>query len=289
MKIILTGSDGNLGTVLLAEFIRAGHEVIPLTRNKLDITELPDVLDFMHENRPDLVVNAAAYNNVDGAETHEGYSVAYAVNAAGPKHLAYAASRVDAGIVHFSSDYVFPGDEGKVYTEDDAPRPISRYGDTKFAGERFVAEGNERHFIIRLSKIFGPAGSSEDSKPSFVDTMLRIAGEKDELQIVDSEVGTPGYTVDIANEVIRMMAEGANPGIYHLTNEGDPVSWYQFALEIFNAAHLTPSVERISPDAYPRAAKRPGYAPLASKKWPLLRSRTEALKDYINLLRAQKE
>jgi dTDP-4-dehydrorhamnose reductase len=289
MKIVLTGSDGNLGSALLREFMSARHEVIPLTRDKLDITELPDVINFMHEYRPDMVVNAAAYNNVDAAETAEGYSIAYAVNAAGPKHLAYAASRVDAGIMHFSSDYVFSGARNKLYTEADEPHPISRYGDTKFAGERFVADGNPNHFIIRLSKIFGPAGSSEDSKSSFVDTMLRLGAERDELKIVDSEVGSPGYTVDIAKEVSNMITERVEPGIYHLTNAGKPVSWFEFAQEIFAAAGLSPVVLPVDAAAFPRDADRPVYAPITSTKRPLLRSREEALKEYIELINAERE
>jgi len=281
MKILLTGAHGNLGSQLLSTFTSAGHEVLATEREELDITNEAAVMAFVTEHKPDVIINAAAYNLVDKVEDAAVYPIAYAVNALGPKYLAAAAKSVDALLVHYSTDYVFAGDKIDGYNEDDATNPISKYGETKAAGERFVIESGARYLLCRMSKIFGPAGTSDAAKKSFVELITGLAKTKPELRIVDEEVGVPSYTVDVAAETLRLVTGNTPTGIYHLLNSGPGVNWYQFAEEIFALApSATPRIPVLGSE-FPRPAPRPAFAALRNTKLPSLRSRSEALQEYI--------
>ncbi len=283
MKILLTGARGNLGSQLLSIFKSAGHEVIATEREELDITDEAAVHKFVIEARPDVIVNGAAYNFVDKIEDEAIYPIAYAINALGPKYLADAGLKIDALIVHYSTDYVFAGTQVDGYKEDDATAPISKYGETKVAGEQFVINSGANYLILRLSKIFGPAGTSAVAKPGFVDLMIQLAATKPELKIVDEEVGMPSYTVDIAAETLCLISSNTPSGIYHLVNPGPGVTWYQFAEEIFAIKPSpTPRIP-VSASVFPRPAARPSYAMLLNTKLPPLRTRTAALTEYLNV------
>lgn len=273
-----------LGGDLVKEFSSAGHELITPNSKDLNITDITDVFDYVKKHKPDLIINSAAYNFVDKVEEHDIYSVAFAVNSSGPKFLAMSTEEAQIPIVHFSTDYVFSGKKSG-YLEDDEPDPLSKYGETKLYGERFVRSHASRHYICRVSKLFGEPGESESSKQSFVEKMLELSKDKDSLQIVDSETGCPTYTKDIANQV-RMLVEEKYPfGNYHLINEGGGVTWYEFALEIFDLAGVEIEIEPVSPEAFKRPAQRPKEAVLVNSKLPGMRHRKEALKDFLATLK----
>ncbi len=281
MKILLTGAHGNLGSQLLAVFTAAGHDVLATEREQLDITDEAAVSSFVIEHKPEVIINAAAYNLVDKAEDAAVYPIAYAVNALGPKNLAAAAKSIDALLVHYSTDYVFAGDKIDGYNEDDATNPISKYGETKAAGERFVIDSGARYLLCRMSKIFGPAGTSGAAKQSFVELIMGLAKTKPELRIVNEEVGSPSYTVDVAADTLRLITTNAPSGIYHLVNAGPGVNWYQFAEEIFALApSSTPRIPVLGSE-FLRPAPRPAFAALNNTKLPAMRSRAEALMEYI--------
>lgn len=273
-----------LGGDLVKEFSSAGHEIITPKSKDLNITDITDVFDYVKKHKPDLIINAAAYNFVDKVEEQDIYSMAFAVNSSGPKFLAMSAEEAQIPIVHFSTDYVFSG-EKLGYLEDDEPEPLSKYGETKLYGERFVRSNSSQAYICRVSKLFGEPGESESSKQSFVEKMLELAKDRDSLQIVDSETGCPTYTKDIAAQV-RMLVEEKYPfGNYHLINDGGGVTWYEFALEIFDLAGINIKIEPVSPEVFKRPARRPKEAVLLNTKLPSMRERREALKDFLSTLK----
>lgn len=285
MKILLTGAAGNLGGQVSRVFRAAGHEVIETDRATLDITRAESVAQSFAALQPDAVINAAAYNFVDKVEDAECYPIAYAINAIGPKHLVEACAVHDIPFVHYSTDYVLAGEKPEGYTEDmETGTPVNAYGRTKAAGEQFVLASGAKAYVCRLSKIFGPAGTSEVSKPSFVSLMLQLAKEKPELQIVDEEVGMPTYTLDVATTTLWMLEQRVEPGVYHIVNEGNPVTMFGYAEEVFALTGVTTPRVPVPSSAFPRPAKAPKFAALINTKLPKLRSRTDALRAYIATL-----
>lgn len=284
MRVLLTGAQGNLGTQLAQVFSAAGHEVIATERAELDITDTEAVLAFVAGKKPDVIINAAAYNFVDKVEDPAVYPLAYAVNALGPKNLAIAAKQADIPLVHYSTDYVFAGDKPEGYIESDVTGPISKYGETKAEGERFVIESGAKYYLCRLSKIFGPPGLSDVSKPSFVSLMLRLAKEKPELRIVDEEVGMPTYTKDVAVKTLEMIEEAVPYGIYHVVNEGEPITMFGYAEEVFALSGITTPRVPVPSNEFPRPARAPKFAALRNTKLPKLRSRKEALAEYMSTM-----
>jgi dTDP-4-dehydrorhamnose reductase len=283
MRVLLTGSNGTLGQDVLRVFSSAGHEVVALDRDRLDITDPEAVRRTIVDVKPDLIINTAAYNLVDKAEEPAVFPIAYAVNALGPKNLAEAARDAGVPFIHYSTDYVFAGTKPEGYREDDEPDPISRYGETKAAGEKFIREVDGQWYILRLSKIFGSPGISDMSKESFVQLILRLAAEKPELKIVDEEVGCPTYTKDIAEATLRLVADGQPSGVYHVVNDGPGVTWYQFAEEIFAIKNVKTPRLPVSAAAFPpRPAPRPKFAALLNTKLPKLRPRSDALKSFLS-------
>ncbi len=280
MKVLVVGAKGNLGQDLVRVFADAGFEVVAADREELDVTDHDAVAAKVAAGGFGAVVNAVAYNNVDGAEEPANWPVAWALNAVAPRTLAQAARDAGAAFVHCSTDYVFAGDRPEGYAEDDEPGPISRYGETKLAGERAVADVGGRWYVCRLSKIFGRPGSSAASKPSFVSVMTKLAKTKPELAIVDEEVGMPTYTRDVAEATLRLVTEPFAPGVYHLVNEGPGVTWYGFAEEFFGILGVTVPRRPVSSAEFPKPAKRPKFAALRNTKFPKLRSRVDALKAY---------
>lgn len=282
MRVLLTGARGNLGTQIADVFRSAGHEVIGTERAQLDIADADAVRRFLADVKPDAIINAAAYNFVDNVENPELYPLAYGVNAIGPKNLAEAAKAVGIPIVHYSTDFVLAGEQPEGYAEDDATgTPVNKYGETKLAGEQFIKDSGAQYYIARLSKIFGPAGVSDVSKPSFVSLMLKLAKEKPELQIVHEEVGMPTYTRDIAETTLWMLTDTVEPGVYHIVNEGEPITMYEYAEEVFALTGVTTPRTAVPSSAFPRPAKTPKHAALRNTKLPKLRTRQEALAEFI--------
>jgi dTDP-4-dehydrorhamnose reductase len=256
-KTILFGADGMLGHALQGALPHAQC----IGRGKVDITDHQAVVKFINLERPAIVINAAAYTDVDGCEDNRSYALT--VNGNGPGYIAEACSEVNAVLVHFSTDYIFDGTK-REYHEDDPPNPINVYGESKLLGEVSVAKNLENYRIIRTSWLYGSHGTN------FVDTIL--SKQMPVVRVGNDQVGKPTYTVDLANKVPEII--GYDPGIYHITNEGQ-CSWYEFARA------LIPNAVPCSTDEFPRRAKRPAYSVLANTKTPPLRPWKEALKEYV--------
>jgi dTDP-4-dehydrorhamnose reductase len=258
MKLLITGAAGMLGTDVQTAALAAGHEVVALSRAELDISDRAAVLAAVAAERPDAVVNCAAYTNVDGAESDP--DGAGAVNAAGAGFVAEAAAAAGAWVVHISTDYVFDGDKTTPYVESDPTGPRSVYGSTKLLGERAVAlAAPERHTIVRSSWLFGTGG------PCFPATMLKLAAERDSLTVVDDQRGCPTFTGHLAVALVGLATDGRIPGVLHVAAAGE-CSWYEFAVEIMRASGVAIEVRPCSTDEFPRPARRPAYSVLRSER-----------------------
>lgn len=256
MKLLVTGAAGMLGRDVMLAAGNAGHEVVGYGRAELDVAN-PAALDRRLDiERPDVVVNCAAWTDVDGAETAE--DAAFAVNGAGAGNVAAAAAKVEARVLQISTDYVFDGAKGTPYVESDQPAPLSAYGRTKLAGEEAVAAANKRHFIVRSAGLFGIGGRN------FVDTMLRLAEDQSEVTVVRDQVGSPTYTWHLAYGIVRLI-EGIEYGIHHMAAAGQ-CSWYEFAREIFEQAQVECRVLSITSEEFAAAAPRPAFSALASQR-----------------------
>lgn len=275
MRILVTGAKGMLGTDLM-KALKEKHTTVGIDIDELDITDLAETLVAVKEAAPDVVINCAAYTNVDGCETNE--ETAYKVNAFGPRNLAVACEQTGAALVHISTDYVFPGNGNRPYREDDLTGPKSVYGCSKLAGENNVRTMCSRYYIVRTSWLFGANG------PNFVKTILRIAGEGNPLSIVNDQLGSPTYTRDLADALAALITQPAY-GTYHLTNSNH-CSWYEFTRQILEMAGLANEVAPISSEEFKRPAPRPAYSVLDNFNWRLmgyepLRDYKAALRDYL--------
>jgi dTDP-4-dehydrorhamnose reductase len=244
-----------LGRDVVTAGERAGHDVVALARADLDVTDSGAVARALDTERPQAVVNCAAYTDVDGAEADE--STATLLNGAAAGHVAAAAAGAGASVVHPSTDYVFDGTKRTPYLESDPTRPQSAYGRSKLSGEGEVERGNDRHFIVRTSWLFGVAGRN------FVATMLAMS--RDELKVVDDQVGLPTYTGHLAEALVELAASDAY-GVHHVAGGGEPCSWFEFATEIFRQAEVDVRTVPCTTDEFPRPAPRPAYSVLGSER-----------------------
>lgn len=248
MKILLTGSMGQLAE----EIPKAakGHEVVAPEEKDLDITDFDKVKKAVAAIRPDVIINCAAYNDVDGAETE--WRQAFLANGIGVRNLAVAGA--DSVIVHFSSDYVFDGTASKPYTIADGPNPINMYGRSKLLGEELLKSHAARYFLIRTSRVFGKG------KHSFPKKVLEWASKGNELKVVDDQVSSPTYTVDLAEAVMALIETG-NYGLYHITNSGrcSRFEWASFMLE---KTGWKGTLTRASSGEFKTAARRPAFSAL---------------------------
>lgn len=279
MKILITGSNGMLGHDL-TEILKDNHELILTTSKTLDITDKNHVIEFICENKPDIVINAAAYTNVDGCE--ENQETAYSINGDGVRNLAMGCSKIDCPLVHISTDYVFNGKNTKPWVEDDEMGPISIYGKSKLKGEEAILEILDKFFIIRTAWLYGIYGGN------FPKTMLELAKNHSEITVVYDEVGTPTYTLDLAKAISKLI-ETDYYGIYHITNSGS-CSWCEFARYIFEIADKDVKVIPVTASEFARPAPRPHYSVLENRKWidngfEPLRSYKDAIKEYIELIK----
>lgn len=281
MKTLVLGAKGNLGTQLVPVFGAAGHEVAAYDREEIDALDFAAVAALVRDGGWGAVINAIAWNDVDGAEDAAKRETCWKLNAELPGVLATAAREAQAALVHYSTDYVFSGTRPEGYAEAAAPNPISEYGRSKAAGERAVLEAGGRAYVCRTSKLFGPPGTSAAAKPSFVDVIIRAGETKPELTVVDEEAGCPTYTVDLAKATHRLLHDDFDPGLYHLVNSGPGVTWYGFTQEIFAEVGLATPAKPVPMSAFPRPAARPKTAVLLNTKFPPLRDRREALREYL--------
>ena len=256
MKVLVTGAAGMLGRDLMLAAGNAGHDIVGFGRAELDVTN-PAALGRRFEiERPDVVINSAAWTDVDGAEEAE--QAAFAVNGTGAGNVAAAAAEVGASVVYVSTDYVFDGAKAAPYVESDQPAPLSAYGRTKLAGEEATAAANKRHFIVRSAGLFGVGGAN------FVATMLRLAETQSEVLVVRDQVGSPTYTWHLAYGLVRLI-EGIEFGIHHMAAAGK-CSWYEFAREIFEQAKVECKVLSGTTEMLGRPAARPPFSALASQR-----------------------
>jgi len=281
MRIIIIGAKGMLGQELIRVF--SDQEVLAWDREDCDITNFEEARQKIVSAAPDLIINATGYNNVDKAEG-EGREAAFKLNAEAPANLVRVAKELNASFVNYSSDYVFSGDKVEGYSENDQLDPVSEYGKSKAEGERLLGEVGGKIYIIRPSRIFGVKGNGENVKESFVDLMIRLSAEKNEFNMVDSEMTSPTYAPDLARRT-REIVENFPPGIYHGANSG-ACTWYGFAKEIFRLIGREDiKLNPVGSDFYPRPAKRPACSTLLNTKLPPARSWQEALEEYLNFFK----
>ena len=258
-KILVTGCNGQLGRAIRKEYAASDVEFINTDVVEgegvvsLDITDVDAVLKLVRAEKPDVIINCAAHTNVDKCE--EQWDLAYKINAIGPRNLSIAATEADAKMIHVSTDYVFEGNGTRPYTEFDAPNPVSAYGKTKLEGENFVKEFAKKHFILRTAWLYG------DGK-NFVKTMLALAENHDELNVVCDQVGPPTSAVELA-KMIHYLEGTENYGTFHATCEGD-TNWADFAEAIFKRAGKNVKVNHVTSKQYkemnPASANRPAYS-----------------------------
>ncbi|MBX4191764.1 MAG: dTDP-4-dehydrorhamnose reductase [Candidatus Doudnabacteria bacterium] len=275
MKVLILGAKGALGLT----FIDLYHdqEVTAWDRDELDITEDDTVMKKITELKPELIINCAAYNAVDNAEQDRASAELINGNAVG--FIAKAANAVSAVMVHFSSNYVFDGNNSAGYNEDDKPSPQSVYAKSKLLGEMEIAENTEKYYVVRTSNLYGR--HSETGKPSFVETMIKLGTEGKEIKGITDEFASPTYVVDLAHAVRALIEEKRPFGIYHLINSGS-ASWYDWAKEIFMIKGIKANLIEAKRTDFNRPAQRPQYGVLNNTKFLELRPWTEALKEYLS-------
>jgi dTDP-4-dehydrorhamnose reductase len=283
MKTLILGSQGGLGTQLTKVF--ASLDLLTWDKAEADFFNIPDLLVKLDIARPEIVINAVAYNAVDKCETEpEELDIALKLNVDLPRALAQWCNVNKATLVHYSTDYVFSGsEEKKEFLEDDVTNPVSQYGKSKSLGEQVIINQKSlKYYIIRLSKLFGPKGGSPYTKASFFDVMLNLAQTNPELRVVDEELSCFTYSPDLARATYKLLTEDYNSGIYHLINSGS-CTWYQAMLKLKEMTEIESVIKPISGTDLARAAKRPKFSVLKNTKFPELRNYQEALKEYLSL------
>jgi dTDP-4-dehydrorhamnose reductase len=267
VKILVTGKNGQVGWELQRALAPLG-EVVAVDRQQLNLADVDSIRQAVRHIGPDLIVNAGAYTAVDKAE--EDQATAMAVNGVAPGVLAEEAKRLGAAIIHYSTDYVFDGEKGSPYEEIDAPNPQGVYGATKLAGEKAVAAAGAPHLMLRTAWVYGLRGKN------FLLTMLRLAGERDELRVVDDQIGAPTWSRMIADATAAIVAQGHGHGgiarllsdrggLYHLT-AGGQTSWFGFASAIVAHAAKQPRMTPITTAEYPLPATRPAYSVMSNAR-----------------------
>ena len=285
MEVLILGAKGNLGSQLVKIFFAdKDYKIIAWDKEEIDITDKELVFKKIRELKPDIIINAAAYNAVDKCEEDEKeFELAEKINVEAVGYLVEACLETGAVLVQYSSDYVFAGDKKEGYKEDDEPKPINKYGETKLSGEEEVIKKSGqglKYYLIRTSKLFGPKAESEGAKPSFFDLMLDLAKKKKELDVVNEEVSGFTYTPDLARATKKLLESDKGYGIYHITNVGR-ATWYETAIELFKITGKKIKINPVSGDKFPRPAKRPSYSVLINTKFDRQRDWKDALREYL--------
>lgn len=257
---LVTGGSGQLGSEVVSLLRARGDDVVAPSHAQLDITDPGSVADAFASLRPDVVISSAAYTAVDAAETDA--DAAMLLNGTAPSLIADACARSGARMLHVSTDYVFAGDGTEPYAEDAPTAPRSVYGATKLVGEQAVlSKLPERGYVVRTAWLYGATGSN------FVRTIVRLAGERDTLEVVDDQVGQPTWARDVADRLVALADVAAPPGVYHATSSGS-TTWFGFARAVLEEYGLDP--HRVLPtttDRFPRPAPRPAYSVLGHARW----------------------
>ena len=262
MRTILLGAGGQLGVDLARLCRKRGHTLLALPRSQLDITDEPATRRRIARHNPDCVINAAAYNEVDRAESD--VRTAMRVNALAVRNIAVACAGAGAVLVHYSTDYVFSGEKGSPYRETDAPAPQSVYGVSKLAGETFAQAHCPAHYVLRVGGVFGPPGR-HTKRGNFAEFVLRKGASGAPLRIVDDQIATPTFGPALAARTLDAIEREIPFGLYHLAG-GEPVSWYEFARKIARLARCAAELEPIDRTRYQGKAPRPRCAALSNAK-----------------------
>jgi len=279
-KILVIGAKGMLGNDLV-QVLRSSlqtDEVLGWDIDEIDIQEEKSTVAKIENLQPRIVVNVAAYTDVDGCELHK--EKAFAINGEGTRHVALGAVRGGAKVLYLSTDYIFDGKKGKPYVENDPPNPLNVYGHSKLRGEQYVQEIVKDALIVRTQWLYGRHGNN------FVDVILRQAREKEVLSVVNDQIGLPTYTVDLSKAISLLIGRDAR-GIFHVAN-GDPCTWYDYAQRILKLSGIKGvTIIPISSRELGRPATRPSYSVLDTQKFKqetgmILRPWSEALKDYLS-------
>jgi dTDP-4-dehydrorhamnose reductase len=260
-KVLIFGGGGQLGLELCQEFERRGWAVKRFDRQSLDIIDAHRVEQAVAHEDPQLVINAAAYNQVDIAENEP--LAAYQANALAVRNIAMACRQTDAQFIHYSTDYVFDGAKGSAYVETDTPHPLGAYGVSKLAGELYAQAYLEDPLIIRTSGVFGPGGMFTP-RGNFVELMLRVANSGNPIRVVQDHVASPTYAPAMASRTTDMVERGLR-GLFHMGG-GEAISWYEYAKLIFELAGLSPSLQPTDEREYRTAARRPRYSALSNSR-----------------------
>jgi dTDP-4-dehydrorhamnose reductase len=289
MKVLITGAKGQLGKQI-TNILRNGQseigklpaeyenvEIIGVDVDVLDITDINAVRSYLTDVKPEIIINCAAYTNVDACESNE--DLAFKINALGPRNLAIISNEVNAKLVHVSTDYVFSGEGTVPFKEYDETIPVSVYGKTKLAGEKFVREIADKYYIIRTAWLYGYEGSN------FVYTIIKAGKEKGYLTVVDDQRGNPTNAEDLAHHMLKV-AVTEEYGTYHCTGTGE-CSWYDFASKIIEFSNIECKVDPVTSNDYVRAAKRPSYSSLDNMMLRVtvgdeMRNWEDALKVFLN-------
>ncbi len=265
MKVFVTGVKGQLGFDVMNELEKRGYQTIGVDIDEMDITDKESVKHVIKSAAPDVVIHCAAWTAVDAAEDEENIDKVIAVNAEGTENIAKVCKELDCKMVYISTDYVFDGEGERPWEPDDARKPLNVYGQSKYLGELAVQKFLEKYFIVRIAWVFGTNGKN------FINTMLHLGQSHDRLTVVCDQIGTPTYTYDLARLLVDM-AESEQYGVYHVTNEGGYISWYDFTVEIMKQAgkiddrYSHVEVAPVSSSEYPAKAKRPSNSRLDKSK-----------------------
>lgn len=281
-KIAVTGAKGMLGKDFCLYLKEQGISPIEWDLPEMDITDINRAVKQIIEAKPNIVCHFAAYTDVDGSESNK--SKAYSINTLGTWTVAIACKEIGAKLLFISTDYVFNGKKDEGYIESDVPNPINYYGQTKYLAEKLVKDHLKSYYIVRTSWLYGINGKN------FVKTILALAKEKDIIEVVSDQIGSPTYTKDLCVPLFKII-QSEHYGIFHLTNKGI-CSWYKFALQIIRNAELTTQIVPITSDHLNRAAKRPACSELINKRYielfkEELRPWQEALQDYFSEMKMQ--
>ena len=256
MKVLVTGVNGQLGYELVKELNNKGYtDILAVDKDEMDITNKDMVNNVIKNYHPDVIFHCAAWTAVDKAEDEK--EACYNVNVNGTKYISEAAKEIDAKLIYISTDYVFDGTKEGLYEIDDEVNPKSVYGETKYEGEQLVRQNNLKHFIVRISWVFGVNGNN------FIKTMLKLAETRNELTVVADQFGSPTYTVDLAKLLVEM-SETEKYGTYHANNEGY-CNWAEFAEYIFKVNNKEVNVKHITSEEYPQKAYRPRNSKLSKQ------------------------
>ncbi|MGZ4276067.1 MAG: dTDP-4-dehydrorhamnose reductase [Solirubrobacteraceae bacterium] len=275
MRLLVTGGAGMLGLAVCAAATRLGHDVVALSRAELDICDEAHVRRVIGAAEPRAVVNCAAWTDVDGAEANE--AAATAVNGEGAGAVARACAEAKARLIHVSTDYVFDGTSTRPWVESDPVGPIGAYGRSKLAGEQAVTAAGGNHAIVRTAWLFGAGGRN------FVDTMLALAADRDEVSVVTDQVGSPTWTAHLAEVLVELAERDGDTGIFPAAGSG-ACSWYDLAVEVFDRAGVGCRVMPTTAEALRRPAPRPAYSVLGTERpeAPVLPAWQEGVAGYLS-------